>query len=201
MHTMLAAVLQALDKLELDASFGTTPLAMYRAIRLLETGLIDIEGVISHRFPLRQIHQAVGSDGQPKSQQSNHQSMKAIVNTALNQLEWQDISLPQPAGGQVRVRTAACGICATDLQMIAGWTRTGFPSISGHEWAGIVDAVGAGVDAGLIGQHCVAENVLADGGEVGFEHPGGYAEGIELTRSRRGEVVKVIVEWTGALGG
>jgi threonine dehydrogenase-like Zn-dependent dehydrogenase len=34
--------------------------------------------------------------------------------------------------------------------------------------------VGEGVDQGLIGQRCVAENVLADGGEVGFEHPGGY---------------------------
>ena len=73
MHTMLAAVLQDFDKLELDASFGTTPLVMSRAIRLLETCLIDIEGVISHRFPLRQIHQAVAVMGSP-----NHN--KVIIN-------------------------------------------------------------------------------------------------------------------------
>jgi threonine dehydrogenase-like Zn-dependent dehydrogenase len=43
----------------MDASFGTTPLAMLKAIRLMETGLVDPEKIISHRFPLSQIHQAV----------------------------------------------------------------------------------------------------------------------------------------------
>ena len=43
----------------MDASFGTTSLAMARAIRLMETGLIDIEQIISHRFPLADIHTAL----------------------------------------------------------------------------------------------------------------------------------------------
>jgi len=43
----------------MDASFGTTPLAMSKAIRLMETGLVDTEKIISHRFPLSQIHEAV----------------------------------------------------------------------------------------------------------------------------------------------
>ncbi len=102
--------------------------------------------------------------------------MKAIVNTAPGQLEFQDLPTPEPHAGQVRIHTVACGICATDLEMIAGWERTGFPAVPGHEWSGTVDAVGQGVDATLVGRPCVAENVLADGGEVGFEHPGGYAE-------------------------
>ena len=103
--------------------------------------------------------------------------MKAIVNSAPNVLQWLDYPLPQPGPGQVRIRTGACGICATDLDMISGWDRTGFPSTPGHEWSGTVDAVGAGVDAALAGQRCVAENVWsADGGEVGFEHPGGYGQ-------------------------
>ena len=102
--------------------------------------------------------------------------MKAIVNTGPGQLLLRDWPLPEPRPGQVRVRTGACGVCATDLKMIAGWERTGFPAIPGHEWAGTVDAVGAGADPGLDGCRCVAENVLSDGGEVGFEHPGGYGE-------------------------
>lgn len=102
--------------------------------------------------------------------------MKAIVNTGPGKVEWADLPTPEPGAGQVRIRTAACGVCATDLEMIAGWSRTGFPAIPGHEWAGVVDAVGAGVEASLIGQPCVGENVLADGGEVGFEHPGGYGQ-------------------------
>ena len=43
----------------MDASFGTTPLAMEKAIMLMERGLVDPEKVISHCFPLRQIHKAV----------------------------------------------------------------------------------------------------------------------------------------------
>lgn len=43
----------------MDASFGTTPLAMQHAIRLMERGLVDTEAIISHRFPLDKIHEAV----------------------------------------------------------------------------------------------------------------------------------------------
>ncbi len=49
----------------MDASFGTTPIAMTKAIRLMETKLIDVEEmidveeIISHRFPLEKIHQAI----------------------------------------------------------------------------------------------------------------------------------------------
>jgi threonine dehydrogenase-like Zn-dependent dehydrogenase len=116
------------------------------------------------------------------------ETMKAIVNIGPGQLAWQERPLPEPGAGQVRIRTGACAICATDLQMIAGWQRTGFPSIPGHEWSGTVDAVGAGVDPGLAGRRCVAENVLADGGEVGFEHPGGYAAYL-LTEARNVQVL------------
>ena len=74
------------------------------------------------------------------------------------------------------MRTAACGVCTTDLKMIAGWPRTGFPSIPGHEWVGRVDALGAEVDPAWMGRLCVGENELPDGTEVGFEYPGGYAQ-------------------------
>lgn len=42
-----------------DASFGTTTVAMMQSIRLMETGLIDTEKIISHRFPLSKIHEAI----------------------------------------------------------------------------------------------------------------------------------------------
>lgn len=102
--------------------------------------------------------------------------MRAIVNTGPNRLNMLDLPIPVPGPGQVRIRTGAVGICATDLAMVAGWERNGFPAIPGHEWSGTVDAVGQGGDLLMVGQRCVAENVLADGLEVGFEHPGGYAE-------------------------
>ena len=48
----------------MDASFGTTPLAMQQAIRLMERGLVDAEKIVSHRFSLADIHQAVEVMGQ-----------------------------------------------------------------------------------------------------------------------------------------
>lgn len=50
----------------MDASFGTTPLAMEKSIRLMERGLVDPEQVISHRFPLSEIHRAVDAMGSPE---------------------------------------------------------------------------------------------------------------------------------------
>ena len=50
----------------MDASFGTTPRAMQTAIRLMETGLVDTERVITHRFPLTEIHQALTTMEQTK---------------------------------------------------------------------------------------------------------------------------------------
>jgi len=49
----------------MDSSFGTTPRAMSAAIRLMERGLIDPEQVISHRFALKDIHEAIGVMGRP----------------------------------------------------------------------------------------------------------------------------------------
>jgi len=57
----------------MDASFGTTPLAMQKAIRLLETGLVDPEKIISHRFALQDMHQAIEIMGQ-------EQPNKVVIN-------------------------------------------------------------------------------------------------------------------------
>lgn len=50
----------------MDASFGTNPKAMQKALRLIERGLVDPEKAISHRFPLSQIHDAVAAMGSPE---------------------------------------------------------------------------------------------------------------------------------------
>ena len=57
----------------MDSSFGTNPLAMEKAIRLMERGLVNPEQVISHRFPLSQIEKAVEVMGSP-------QRNKVIIN-------------------------------------------------------------------------------------------------------------------------
>lgn len=49
----------------MDASFGTTPWAMQNAIRLMKRDLVDPEKIISHRFPLSKIHEAMDVMGTP----------------------------------------------------------------------------------------------------------------------------------------
>lgn len=58
----------------------------------------------------------------------------------------EDIPAPTPGPGEVLVQTKACGICATDLHILAGWGyQPILPFVMGHEPAGVVQAVGADV--------------------------------------------------------
>jgi len=101
--------------------------------------------------------------------------MRALVQTGPERLELGRLPTPTPGSGEVLIRTGAVGICATDLEMLAGWDRTGYPAVPGHEWSGMVASVGAGVDPALVGMRCVGDNILEAGVEIGFERPGGYA--------------------------
>src|SRR5689334_1366233 len=56
--------------------------------------------------------------------------------------------IPNPNAGQVRIKVQACGICHSDVFTKEGlWPGIQFPRVPGHEVAGIVDEVGAGVTA------------------------------------------------------
>ena len=67
----------------------------------------------------------------------------------------EEVDLGAPQAGELRVQVKACGICQSDVHSIEGaWGGT-LPAIFGHEVAGIVDAVGAGVDGLQPGQHVV----------------------------------------------
>lgn len=50
----------------MDSSFGTNALAMEKAIRLMERGLVQPERAISHRFPLTEIHKALEAMASPQ---------------------------------------------------------------------------------------------------------------------------------------
>lgn len=66
-----------------------------------------------------------------------------------------DIVVPAPGPGEVRVRVRACGVCHTDLHYREGVVGDGFPFLLGHEAAGNVEAVGAGVDGLAVGDAVV----------------------------------------------
>ncbi|MCA1190536.1 MULTISPECIES: S-(hydroxymethyl)mycothiol dehydrogenase, partial [unclassified Saccharopolyspora] len=56
-----------------------------------------------------------------------------------------DIIVPDPGPGEAVVRVQACGVCHTDLHYREGGINDEFPFLLGHEAAGVVESVGAGV--------------------------------------------------------
>ena len=56
------------------------------------------------------------------------------------------INIPDPGPGEAVVAIQACGVCHTDLHYREGGINDEFPFLLGHEAAGIVESVGAGVD-------------------------------------------------------
>lgn len=77
------------------------------------------------------------------------------ITTWLEPASLEEVAVPEPGPGQVRVRVAGCGLCHSDLAMglipaelgaALGWT---VPFTLGHETAGWIDAIGPGV-SGLV---------------------------------------------------
>ncbi len=72
--------------------------------------------------------------------------MKALLLSEYNQLAMADLPAPVPEADELLIRVAACGICGSDVHGYDGSTGRRIPPIvMGHEAAGSVVAVGAGV--------------------------------------------------------
>jgi L-iditol 2-dehydrogenase len=78
--------------------------------------------------------------------------MKAVVLERPGTLTYQEVEQPQPGVGQALVRMQAASICGSDLLRVFHGHARVLPIILGHECAGIIEAVGAGVDSALVGQ-------------------------------------------------
>jgi S-(hydroxymethyl)glutathione dehydrogenase/alcohol dehydrogenase len=82
--------------------------------------------------------------------------MKAAVMRAQNApLSLEEVGIDSPGPGEVLIKTAASGICHSDLHVIEGGLPVPPPCILGHEPAGIVEAVGAGVTDFKPGDHVI----------------------------------------------
>jgi D-arabinose 1-dehydrogenase-like Zn-dependent alcohol dehydrogenase len=80
--------------------------------------------------------------------------MKAVqVPKAGGDFEIVEREIPNPDAGQVRIKVQACGVCHSDVLTKEGaWPGIQYPRVPGHEIAGIIDEVGAGVFAWKKGQ-------------------------------------------------
>jgi len=74
--------------------------------------------------------------------------MKAAISFGANQpVVVEDIGVADPGPGEVRIALRAAGLCHSDVSVIDGTIPYPTPVVLGHEGAGIVEAVGAGVTA------------------------------------------------------
>jgi alcohol dehydrogenase/propanol-preferring alcohol dehydrogenase len=121
--------------------------------------------------------------------------MKAVrVNEAGGPLDVTDLPVPDPGPNEVRIAVKACGICHSDAFVKDGtFPGIEYPRVPGHEVAGVVDAVGDGVEmwsegdrvgVGWHGGHCFTCDACREGDFVncanaqitGISFDGGYAE-------------------------
>jgi len=119
----------------------------------------------------------------------------AVVRQFGKPLVIEDVPVPVPAAGEILVKVMACGVCHTDLHAAEGdWpVKPSLPFIPGHEVAGVVAALGAGVtdfkpgdavgvawlhDACMRCEYCETgwETVCEHQHNTGYSCDGGFAE-------------------------
>ncbi|WP_426570742.1 zinc-dependent alcohol dehydrogenase [Aquihabitans sp. McL0605] len=131
--------------------------------------------------------------------------MRAVVlSEDRPRLELVELPDPEPGPGEALIRVTGCGICGTDLHLTSSMAPSG--TVLGHEIAGTVEALGAGVEAGTwrIGEsvavrpffgcghcaHCLRGR--ADHCDqfqlLGMARPGGFAQ---LTTARADELYRL----------
>ena len=124
--------------------------------------------------------------------------MKAAVLRGPNDLALTTIATPQAGPGDLVLRVRAATVCGTDLRILTGKKTKGvrFPSVIGHEFAGVVVEAGTAVKDWKVGDRvCVdpvvpcrgcaycksgRENVCQNRQAIGYEFDGAFAEFVRV---------------------
>jgi threonine dehydrogenase-like Zn-dependent dehydrogenase len=148
--------------------------------------------------------------------------MRALVITGAGSARVEEVAPPRAGPGQVVVDVRRAGICGTDVELFTeklayfAQGRIGFPIRPGHEWCGVVSALGEGVDPGWLGARVTGDTMLgcgqcprcaagrghvcADRREVGImDWPGGLAEQLPVRASSLYRLPDAIGDTAGAL--
>ena len=73
--------------------------------------------------------------------------MKACVLRDIGKIVYEDVPRPVPKEGEVLVHVKACGICGSDIPRVFTKGTYHFPTIPGHEFSGVIEALGDSVDS------------------------------------------------------
>lgn len=86
--------------------------------------------------------------------------MKAVVISSPGVVGIESVDDPAPGPGEVVVKVAACGLCGTDLHILEGEFAPTLPVVPGHEFAGEIVALGAGVSGLTVGDQVAVDPSL-----------------------------------------
>jgi len=95
--------------------------------------------------------------------------MRALVIDGPGSARVREVGIPVPGPGQVIVDVRRAGICGTDVELFTGQLayfaqgKTSFPVRPGHEWCGVVSALGPEVDPGWLGLRVTGDTMLGCG--------------------------------------
>ena len=86
--------------------------------------------------------------------------MKGLVFVENNVLSWQEVPETEPKAGEVKLKIMAAGICGSDIHGYRGISgRRQPPMVMGHEFSGVITALGEGVEGWSVGDRVTANPV------------------------------------------
>ncbi len=122
--------------------------------------------------------------------------MRAAFLQSPNHIQLQDIPIPEPSIGEVRVKLKLIGVCGSDVHLFLGHRLLDKPNIIGHEGLGYIDKIGPAVTGRAVGERVVIEpnipcrncrycyagkgSICINKRVVGVNEPGCFAEYIVL---------------------
>ena len=89
--------------------------------------------------------------------------MKAALYKAPHVFAVTSVPLRKPGAGELLIKIDACGVCGTDVHIVEGTSRSSPPVVLGHEYAGVVEDLGAGVHRFSPGQRVAVDPNIACG--------------------------------------
>lgn len=95
--------------------------------------------------------------------------MKAAAFLGTNEIRVIEVEKPVPGAGEVLIKVAYCGVCATDYDNFRGYTsfaKNGelkYPLRFGHEWSGIIVEIGEGVEGFSVGDPVIGDGKVTCG--------------------------------------
>ena len=151
---------------------------------------------------------------EPQSEQNREVEMKALFLEDVGKLSLREVEKPVPQEDELLVRVEACGICGTDRHLYLGEFPSRPPVTLGHEFSGIVEAVGRGVTAFKAGMRVTGDPNIACGRcaechrgrvnlchnlqAIGIHRNGGFAEYVAIPEKQAFELPLTIDPLLGA---